>query len=270
VGPLIIPEVKCVTCGFSYNGKTGGPIGTAIAVYLIVVLGFFVVLAAVSVFLLITIAWPRPRFESITHDMDWCLVTDIDGTLIGESESTEELRRVVLEARTTLARAGARLRWVVATGRTHASTCEVLLESGFRLDDFDALITSVGAELYLTGETGPHGAYHARLRSTGFEAARVRECLDRLGELELQPEHEQFPYKVCYFAKEDPALRQRVLAALGELPFKTTTVFALGDYLEHGRSLDQFLDDFPSVDRTQAIAVLEQAGDLLIQHASAA
>ena len=126
----------------------------------------------------------------------------------------------------------------MATGRTYASTCEVLLESGFRLDDFDALITSVGAELYLTGETRPDATYHARLGATGFDAVRVRACLGRFGELELQPEHEQFPYKVCYFAKEDPALRERVLAALGELPFETTTVFALGDYLdvapEHG------------------------------------
>lgn len=170
--------------------------------------------------------------------MDWCLVTDIDGTLIGERESTEELRRVVLAARAQLARAGARLRWVVATGRTYASTREVLLESGFRLDDFDALVTSVGAELYLTGETRPDVAYHTRLEATGFDAARVRACLGRLGELELQPEYEQFPHKVCYFAKEDAALRARVLGALGELPFKTTTVFALGDYLdvapEHG------------------------------------
>lgn len=60
--------------------------------------------------------------------MDWCLVTDIDGTLIDEAESTAELRRRVLEARAGLARAGARLHWVVATGRTYASTCEVLRE----------------------------------------------------------------------------------------------------------------------------------------------
>lgn len=164
--------------------------------------------------------------------MDWCLITDIDGTLIGESDSTEELRRVILEARARLARAGARLRWVVATGRTYASTCEVLLESGFQLDDFDALITSVGAELYLAGETLPDGTYHTRLATTGFDAASVQACLGRLVELELQPEHEQFPYKVCYFAKEDPALRERVLGALGALPFKTTTVFAMGDYLD--------------------------------------
>lgn len=53
VGPLIIPEVKCATCGFSYNGKTGGPLGTAIAVYLFVVLGFFFAVAAGIVLLLV-------------------------------------------------------------------------------------------------------------------------------------------------------------------------------------------------------------------------
>ena len=42
------------------------------------------------------------------------------------------------------------------------------------------------------------------------------------------------------------------------------------DYLEGGHTLDEFLDDFPSVNREQAVAVLEQAKDLLIQRASAA
>ncbi len=36
------------------------------------------------------------------------------------------------------------------------------------------------------------------------------------------------------------------------------------DYLEHGRDLDAFLDDFPTVTRTQAIAALEEAKQLLL------
>ena len=36
------------------------------------------------------------------------------------------------------------------------------------------------------------------------------------------------------------------------------------DYLEHGRDLDAFLDDFPTVGRPQAIAVLEEAKQLLL------
>ncbi len=35
------------------------------------------------------------------------------------------------------------------------------------------------------------------------------------------------------------------------------------DYLEAGDSLDQFLDEFPSVSREQAIAALELARELL-------
>lgn len=41
----------------------------------------------------------------------------------------------------------------------------------------------------------------------------------------------------------------------------------LFDYLESGDALDQFLDDFPSVSREQAIAALELARDALIADA---
>lgn len=49
------------------------------------------------------------------------------------------------------------------------------------------------------------------------------------------------------------------------VPFKN-----LIDYLEAGDSLAIFLDAFPSVSREQAIAALEQAGELLVNHARAA
>ncbi len=42
------------------------------------------------------------------------------------------------------------------------------------------------------------------------------------------------------------------------------------DYLEGGHSLDEFLDDFPSVTREQAIAALEEAKEALSQRARAA
>jgi uncharacterized protein (DUF433 family) len=44
----------------------------------------------------------------------------------------------------------------------------------------------------------------------------------------------------------------------------------LMDYLEEGNSLNEFLDHFPSVNREQAIAVLELAKDMLVAHARAA
>lgn len=41
----------------------------------------------------------------------------------------------------------------------------------------------------------------------------------------------------------------------------------LVDYLEGGHPLDEFLEDFPTVTRDQAIAALEQAQELLVAHA---
>jgi len=42
------------------------------------------------------------------------------------------------------------------------------------------------------------------------------------------------------------------------------------DYLEGGYNLDEFLDDFPTVSREQAVAVLEDASDALSERAHSA
>ena len=47
-------------------------------------------------------------------------------------------------------------------------------------------------------------------------------------------------------------------------------VKSLLDYLEAGRPLDEFLDDFPSVSRQMAIAALEEAKQYLVSGARAA
>ncbi len=46
------------------------------------------------------------------------------------------------------------------------------------------------------------------------------------------------------------------------VPFQT-----LLDYLEAGDTLDEFLDDFPTVTREQAIAALEQAKEAMLADA---
>ena len=58
----------------------------------------------------------------------------------------------------------------------------------------------------------------------------------------------------------------------GALCFKGTRVpvQALFDYLEGSSSLEDFLEDFPSVSREASIAVLEVAKERLFAHAPAA
>jgi uncharacterized protein (DUF433 family) len=45
-------------------------------------------------------------------------------------------------------------------------------------------------------------------------------------------------------------------------------VQALIDYIEGGHPLADFLDDFPTVSRDQAIAAIEQAKELLVAHSA--
>lgn len=49
------------------------------------------------------------------------------------------------------------------------------------------------------------------------------------------------------------------------VPFQT-----LLDYLEGSETLDEFLENFPTVTREQAIAALEQAKEALLAHATSA
>jgi uncharacterized protein (DUF433 family) len=57
----------------------------------------------------------------------------------------------------------------------------------------------------------------------------------------------------------------------GELVFAGTRVPVknLFDYLEGGDTLEEFLDDFPSVDKAHAISVLEMARRTLGSHEAA-
>ena len=45
---------------------------------------------------------------------------------------------------------------------------------------------------------------------------------------------------------------------------------ALIDYLEGGHALDEFIDDFPSVTRKQAVAALDLARDAVLAHIAGA
>ena len=161
---------------------------------------------------------------------DWCLVTDIDGTLIGEEASTRELRLAVLEERRRLK--NGRIHWVIATGRRVDSAREVLLDSGFDLADFDALVTSVGAELYLTGEVLPCSSYVAHLDAGGFRRDAVLEALTACEFLRLQADEEQFPHKVSYVMPDRPKHRERLHAALARLPFACETIISHDEYLD--------------------------------------
>ncbi|HXH38758.1 MAG TPA: DUF433 domain-containing protein [Thermoanaerobaculia bacterium] len=58
----------------------------------------------------------------------------------------------------------------------------------------------------------------------------------------------------------DPEIVSGTLVFIGT----RVPVQALLDYLEGGETIEEFLDDFPSVSREQAVAFLEEAGRALL------
>lgn len=69
---------------------------------------------------------------------------------------------------------------------------------------------------------------------------------------------------------EKPKLVCRDPDILGGVPVfdgMRVPVQALLEYLEAGQPLNEFLEDFPTVSRDQAIGVLEQAKDALLANA---
>ena len=71
---------------------------------------------------------------------------------------------------------------------------------------------------------------------------------------------------------EEPVLHRNPRIQGGVPVFVATRVPVknLFDYLEAGDTLDQFLIDFPAVDRAKAIAALEMAREALDVHANPA
>ena len=67
-------------------------------------------------------------------------------------------------------------------------------------------------------------------------------------------------------AQRDPEIMSGALCFTGtRVPVKN-----LFDYLEGSSSLEDFLEDFPSVSRTHAVAILEAAQERLLADASTA
>jgi uncharacterized protein (DUF433 family) len=70
----------------------------------------------------------------------------------------------------------------------------------------------------------------------------------------------------CALVRRDPDIMSGALCFSGtRVPVKN-----LFDYLEGSSSLDEFLEDFPTVSRERAVAVLEAAHESLTASASAA
>ena len=121
-------------------------------------------------------------------------VTDLDHTFVGNDNALAELSQLLIQHREEY---GTKI--VYATGRSPVLYRELQVEQNLLTPD--ALVLSVGTEIYLDGSDQPDSDW-SQILSSGWSRELVLSITNQYAELEPQPDSEQRPFKVNFFLKE--------------------------------------------------------------------
>jgi sucrose-6-phosphatase len=135
------------------------------------------------------------------------LVTDLDNTLVGNDESLDRLNQILDRYRQVYD-----TKVVYATGRSISSYRD--LSNSCSLLAPDALIASVGTEIYIGELTSPDPEWVDKLR-IDWRREQIVAIASRFADLEPQPQSEQRPAKISYYLS--PNVAAAVLLQLQEL-----------------------------------------------------
>jgi len=118
--------------------------------------------------------------------MKFLLVTDLDNTLVGDDEATQVLNQFLQSKR-------AQICLVYATGRSHASTSELIAQKQLLAPDY--LIAGVGSEIYHDGTLDLDLAEDL---SQGWDKMARSSLAQQFSQLKSQSPKEQNPWKISY------------------------------------------------------------------------
>lgn len=151
------------------------------------------------------------------------VITDIDNTLTGDVAG--------LCAFSDWRRENPRVAFAVATGRHLEGARAVLRDWG--APEPDLFVTSVGSEVDRpTGHGFIADAVWRRLISTGWRRRRIAEVVARFPAIVPQPDENQGPFKLSYFAPAEDDLISRLRAALWAAECPATVIHSHGCYLD--------------------------------------
>lgn len=160
------------------------------------------------------------RVKKITTDR--VLISDIDGTLIGDANALLQLKKLLSEH-------GSYAGFGVATGRTIKMTLDVLEEWNVPVPDI--LITSVGTEIYY----GPNIAYDMgwhQLIDHRWEPQRLREFMQDEKGVSLQEGYKQRTFKVSYDVNKSFAGVKNLRTRLRKEGLHANIIFSHDQYLD--------------------------------------
>jgi len=118
--------------------------------------------------------------------MKFLLVTDLDNTLVGDDEATQILNQFLQSKRSQIC-------LVYATGRSHASTCELIAQKQLLAPDY--LIAGVGSEIYHDGALDLDSAeYLCQAR----DKIAIASLAQQFSQVKSPSPKEQNPWKISY------------------------------------------------------------------------
>lgn len=144
------------------------------------------------------------RFErvcpqsSLSFMSSFLFISDLDHTFVGDDDALATLTQHLSHHRQVY---GTKI--VYATGRSLYLYRQLAQEKS--LLSPDALITSVGTELYFDPTQDTYDAQWADILSQGWDRDKICKIAQSYKKLEFQPESEQNPFKISFYLSEKDA-----------------------------------------------------------------
>jgi sucrose-6-phosphatase len=154
-------------------------------------------------------------------------VTDIDNTLVGDDRSLAILSQKLAQHRQQY---GTKI--VYATGRSLSSYGILAKEK--RLLTPDAILTSVGTEIYIAPEIEKPNSQWSEILTQGWNRSKITEIASQFSTLQNQPESEQNPFKISYYLAQSVAevTVNQLNDALKVAGFEVNFVYSSGQDLD--------------------------------------
>ena len=154
-------------------------------------------------------------------------VTDLDNTLVGDDAALIRLNQELNSHRQQY-----NSKIVYATGRS-LYLYRLLAEAKSLLTP-DALITSVGTEMYFDEKHEKYDPEWAEVLSQGWNRELIVEIASQFSQLQSQPKSEQNPFKISYYLAESVAKETiaQLKKALDKNGFKIKLIYSAGQDLD--------------------------------------
>lgn len=179
------------------------------------------------------------------------MITDIDNTLIGDTESLNTLLDLLHEQKKRLA-------WGVATGRSLELTLEAMTEYDIPIPDI--LICSVGTEIYYGPDLRLDKGWRQHI-SHLWKPEAIKGVLNELDFLIFQEAEGQRSHKISYYLEEKEDRLQQVHNALASNRLKCQVIFSHNQFLDilpyrasKGRAVSYLCDKYGIAPRNVMVA----------------